>query len=113
MNQEELEYYIKYFNNQKGSPYPCSNQTVICAVITQDKDKALAVMRDKDAIMTRNGNGCIEWRLNNERWIWKNWNTDYRGYRFYKLIIDKDIDERMFRWATAYAGLYCCFMEVI
>ena len=112
MDREVLEQYAEYFNNQKGRPYPCSNQIVVCAVIIQDRDKALSVMKDKGSIITRNGNNKIEWQLNNERWLWKNWNVDSRGYRFYKLIIDKDIDERMFRWATAHAGLYCCSMEI-
>lgn len=114
MNREMLEQYAEYFNKQKGRPYPCSNQIVTCAVITKDRDKALSVMRGKDdAIMTRNNNDCIEWYLNNERWIWKKWNTDYRGYRFYKLIIDKDLDEKLLHWAIVYAGSYCCSMEII
>lgn len=113
MNREELEHYVEYFNKQKGRPYPCSNQTVVCAVITQDIDKALSTMEEKGAIITRHGNNQIEWQLNNERWLWKNWNTDWRGYRFYKLIIDKDIDERMFYWAIVKAGLYCCSMEIL
>lgn len=113
MDLKVLKEYADYFNKQKGRQYPCSNQTVTCAVITKDRDKALSVMRGKDAIMTRNDNNCIEWYLNNERWLWKNWNTDYRGYRFYKFIIDQDIDERLFHWVTAYAGSYCCSMEII
>ncbi len=113
MDKEILEHYVKYFNNQKGRPYPVSNQIVTCAIITQDRDKALSVMRGKDAIMTRNNNDCIEWYLNNERWLWKKWNTDYRGYRFYKCIIDQNIDERLLHWATAYAGPYCCSMEIL
>lgn len=70
-------------------------------------------MRGTDAIMTRNDNNCIEWYLNNERWLWKNWNTDYRGYRFYKVIIDENIDDELFRFVTALCGSYCCSMEII
>jgi hypothetical protein len=113
VNKEELKYCAEYFNRQKGRPYPCSNQTVVCAVITMDRDKALSAMKEKGAIIRRQSFRHIEWELNNEIWLWKNWNTDYRGYRFYKVIVDEDIDDRIFRWVNAYACLYCCSMEII
>ena len=113
MDLKVLKEYADYFNKQKGRQYPCSNQIVTCAIITKDRDKALSVMRGKDAIMTRNYNNCIEWYLNNERWLWKNWNTDYRGYRFYKVLIDKNIDDELFLFATTRGGSYCCYMEII
>lgn len=112
MDKKILNHYIKYFNNQNGRCYPCSNQIVICGVIIKDKNKALSVMESKGAVIKCNGNNTVEWELNNERWLWKNWNTNYRGYRFYKVIIDENISERMFHWAVAYCGSYCCSMEV-
>lgn len=115
MDKEVLEHYVEYFNKQKGQKYPCSNQIVVCGVITKDKDKVLSVMKEKGAVISKQSNyrNHIEWQLNNERWLWRNWNDGARGYRFYKILIDKDIDERLFHWAIAHAGLYCCSMEII
>ena len=117
MDRTILEHYVDYFNKQEGSPYPCGNQIVVCGVITKDRDKALSVMEKKGAIVKSRYsgfvNGHIEWELNNERWLWKNWNMNYRGYRFYKILIDKNIDEELFRFAITRASLYCCSMEII
>ena len=49
MNKEILEHYVEYFNNQKGQKFPCSNQIVCCAIVTNDKEKALKVMEQKGA----------------------------------------------------------------
>ena len=96
MNRSRLEECAKYFNNQLGQDYPCSNQTVICAVITTDRDKALAVMESRGAIVTKRFQHGIEWELNNERWLWMHWNMNIRGYRFYKVLVDENIDEELF-----------------
>lgn len=113
MDREILEQYAEYFNRQKGRPYPCSNQIVVCGVITNDREKALSVMDGKCAIIESQCYNRIVWQLDNEIWIWRDWNIGYRGYRFYKMLIDEDIDERMFYWAMAYGNLYCCSMEII
>lgn len=113
MDREILENYVKYFNKQKGQKYPCSNQIVVCAVITKNKDKALSIMEDKGAIIKRHSRNHVEWELNNERWIWKNWNMNIRGYRFYKMLVDEDIDDDLFEYARVYSGLYCCSIEII
>jgi len=34
LSEEEKQYYINYFNSQIGQSYPCSNQHVICGIIT-------------------------------------------------------------------------------
>ena len=113
MDREILEHYVEYFNKQKGSPYPCSNQIVLCGVITKDKDKALSVMKEKGAVIKRQSYNSIEWELNNERWLWTTWNKHARGYRFYKILIDENIDEELFLFARVKSSLYCCSMEVI
>lgn len=116
MNRKELECYVEYFNKQEGQKYPCSNQVVVCGVITSDREKALSIMEKKGAIIKSRYSGFvkghIEWELNNERWLWKNWNANYRGYRFYKILIDEDADENLLRFATTRASLYCCSMEI-
>ena len=113
MDREILEQYAEYFNKQKGNPYPCSNQTVACGVIINDQKKAISVMEQKGATLISQNYDRIKWILNNEVWLWRNWNTNYRGYRFYKLIVEQDIDERMFDWVRAYGSLYCCSMEIV
>ena len=113
MDLEVLKEYADYFNRQKGRPYPCSNQTVVCGVITNDRDKALSVMEGKGAIIKKQYYNYIEWDLNNERWLWRNWNMNHRGYRFYKVLVDKDIDDELFEFARINSGLYCCSMEII
>lgn len=113
MDRAILEQYAEYLNKQKGRPYPCSNQIVVCGVIIKDRQKALSIMEQKGAILISQCHDRIRWILNGEFWLWRNWNTGYRGYRFYKMLVDKNIDERMFHWATAYGSLYCCSMEII
>ena len=113
MNKEILKHYVEYFSSQKGQKYPCSNQIVVCAIITKNKDKAFSVMEKKGAIIKRHSPDYIEWELNNERWLWTNWNMNCRGYRFYKIIVDEDIDEDLFEYTRIYSGFYCCSMEII
>lgn len=113
MNREELEHYAEYFNKQKGSSYPCSNQIVVCGVMTRDINKALSVMESKGAIIKMRGNNNIVWELDNEIWYWKRWNEMMRGHRFYKVIVDKDVDENLFRWTRIYCAGYCCSMEIV
>lgn len=113
MDREILERYAEYFNKQKGSPYPCSNQIVVCGVITKDRDKALSIMESKGAVIKSQGNNVIKWELNNEIWYWKRWNEMMRGYRFYKVIVDEDVDENLFRWTRCICASYCCSMEIV
>ena len=113
MDLEVLEQYANYINKQKGNPYPCSNQTVVCGVIIEDRNKALSIIEQKGTILLSPSHDRILWILNGEFWLWRNWNVGYRGYRFYKLIVEQNIDERMFDWVRAYSGLYCCSMEIV
>lgn len=113
VDKKELEYYVEYFNRQEGRPYPISNQIVTCAIITNNRDKALSIMNKKGATIKRQTYNSIDWELNNERWIWRIWNNNTRGYRFYKVIVDKDIDEELFRYAVVYCASYCCSMEIV
>lgn len=114
MYRKELEYYVEYFNKQKGRPYPVSNQIITCAIITKDKDKALSIMESKGAIRKRQTHNSIEWELNNEKWIWRSWNDNCRGYRLYKAIVDEDIDENIFRCLIIPScDNYCCSFEII
>lgn len=115
MDREVLEHYVEHFNKQAGQKYPCSNQVVVCGVITRDKDKALDFMKDKEFVKKREKYDCVEWTLTNgERWHWRKWNEGCRGYRFYKIAIDENISDRMFNFfVRPYCSLYCCSMEII
>ena len=117
MNKKELEKIAEFFNKQKGQKYPCSNQIVRCAVITQDRDKALSIMQDKGASLTMQGKNCLEWEFNGEKWRWDSYyGYSRRGYRFYKVILDKDInltdDEFQFS-VLARCANYCCSFEIV
>lgn len=116
IKQEELKRIAKYFNQQKGQQYPCSNQIVICGVITRDRDKALSIMQSKNAVLVKHGKNKLEWKFNNERWIWTHWGYNTRGYRFYKVIVDKNIDMTEDEFAFSILGScgnYCCSFEVV
>lgn len=113
MDRKILERKAEFYNKQEGRKFPCSNQTVVCSIITKDKDKALSVMEEKGAVIKRMRNDYIEWGLNNERWLWRNWNMNHRGYRFYKILVDKDIDDELFEFARIKSYSYCCSMEII
>ena len=121
MNQNDyiplkyLEHYAGYFNKQKGQKYPCSNQIVLCGIVTKDKNKAIDFMKDKNIIDKRERRNEIIWFLDNgERWMWRNWNVDHRGYRFYKIAVDKVIDIDLFHlFVVPKCSLYCCSFEII
>ena len=113
LSQKRLEYYVKLFNNQPGRLNPCSNQVVTGAIITHDSEKAIQVMNEKNAIIKKVSYNYIEWELNNERWIWRHWNENHRGYRFYKVIVDPNISEDLFRYVVVKSSFYCCSMEVM
>ena len=55
------------------------------------------------------------WELDSgEQWLWKDWNINCRGYRFYKVAIDKMVDKKLFyEFVYPYCSLYCCSVELI
>ena len=110
---EKLLCYAEYVKKQEGKLRPCSNQIVTCAVVTHDMSKALSVMDERGATITRYCHDRIEWNLNNERWIWRRWSPDLRGYRFSKVLVDADISEEIFEYVVIKSTGYCCSMELI
>ena len=112
---EILERHREYYNKQEGRKYPCSNQIVRCGVFTSDRDKAIEFMENKDVADKRERKDSITWFLDNgEQWVWTNWNENHRGYRFYKVAIDRDIDRNIYECIVMpYTGLYCCSFEII
>ena len=112
---EILKEYKNQFDNQTGQYYPCSNQIVLCGILTQDRNKALEFMRNKNIIGKREQFDRIIWILDNgEKWMWCTWNeNDRRGYRFYNLAVDRFIDINLFRSIIPRCGRYCCSLEII
>ena len=112
---EVLENYKEYFEKQIGQKNPCSNQIVLCGIVTPDKNKAINFMKDKNIIYKKEGRNEIIWFLDNgEKWMWQNWNINHRGYRFYKIAVDKFIEWKLFQLLVVpKCALYCCSFEII
>ena len=116
---EELKQFVEHYNNQEGCKYPCSNQIVRCGVITDNREKAIDYMKDyikdKNIVKKYERRDGIEWFLDNgEIWIWRIWNESCRGYRLYKLAIDRYTDKEVFETLVApKCAHYCCSVEII
>jgi hypothetical protein len=110
-----LEEYKKKFDEQEGQKYPCSNQIVLCGIITKDRNKAIDFMKNKNVVKIREKRNEITWFLDNgEKWLWQNWNINRRGYRFYKIAVDKLVDIDLFRTLIVPScSIYCCSFEII
>ena len=115
MNVRLLEEYKAYFDSQRGQKYPCSNQVVLCGIVTNDRNKAIDFMKDKVFMEKRERRNQIDWVLSNgERWTWRIWNEACKGYRFYKIVIDRNISDELFDILIhPCCGSYCCSMEII
>ena len=115
MDRKRLEQCADFYNKQTGRKYPCSNQIVLCGIITNNRDKALDFMKDKEFVEKRERYNQIDWVLTNgERWQWRKWNERCRGYRFYKVAIDENINDEIFEFLVkSCCGSYCCSMEII
>ena len=115
MNRERLKYLSEYYNKQEGRKYPCSNQTVICGIITNDRNKALNFMKDKEFTRKQERFDQIVWTLpNGEVWKWRYWNETIRGHRFYKVAVDENVNDELFEFCILpLCSLYCCSMEII
>ena len=71
-------------------------------------------MQRKNGVVIREQTNEIEWMVGAERWVWRNWNIDHRGYRFYKVAVDKVIDPELLRlFLLPKLGIYCCSFEII
>ena len=98
LSNEEIEYYTNYFKNQKGQKYPCSNQIVLCGIFTY-LEKAKNILRPPNYFMKSIGANRTDWynKDKTEKWRLFSPNTfNMRGYRFYKIKIDKCIDKNIF-----------------
>lgn len=112
---EVLEQFKEYYNSQAGRKYPCSNQQVICGIVTNDRDKAMNFMADKNVFEKTERKDSIVWFTDDgEKWVWRRWDSSCRSYRFYKIAIDASIDNDLFDCIIApYCFLYCCHVDII
>lgn len=117
MDRKILEHYCEYFNQQEGRKEPCSNQTVVCLIATKNQEKAEKFILNSgiEVIEKRICQRSISWYLaNGERWDWRLLGDGTRGYRYYKVAVDEDIDMEIFRlFLLPCCSSYCCHMEVI
>lgn len=113
MTQEEMNKISNHFNNQEGRSYPISNQIVCCGYVTEDKNKW------NDFIKENTGN--IVWKRkddfmlkNEERWCRIPVSSSVRGYRYYKIKVDKNVDRKFLEQIILpCCSNYCCDFEWI
>lgn len=112
---EELQKIKEYYDKQEGRRYPCSNQVVVCGIVTEDRNLAIDFMSGKNIVEKREKEDGIIWKLDNgEYWKWQRWNKNCRGQRFYKLAIDRLTDKDLFENVILPScGFYCCSVEII
>lgn len=116
MTTEEMKKVSNWINKQEGSPYPVSNQVVVCGFVTANLDKWFNfvddhhyVKEDASIVMKRE----IELK-NGERWVLIDPVNHSRGFRFYKAKVDKDIDyDTMRACILPQMNYYCCEVEWI
>ena len=104
-----------YFNQQQGRKYPCSNQIVICAYITDNSQEIYDYLDKNNIIPTRVSKTRIEWQENNEHWRWHPMSEGFRGYRFYKVKISKNYNnyEVLKTIILPCCANYCCSWEIM
>lgn len=107
---KELRYMVsEKISKQEGQNYPCSNQVVLCGFFSDRKNwdefcKDIAYPYNRDCVVLKNG----------ERWKWFGNANNCRGYRFYKIKVSSDIDEKIFfEQIYPYCFLYCKEIEWI
>ena len=112
LTDEQRQYYIEYFSKSQGRMYPCSNQIVICGIFSNKNEIEIAkIMEDYGYQLYKITKYYNEWKSHQERWLYfkniESWKS--RGYRFYKIMVDKDINKEFFQQVLlpCCAG-YCC-----
>lgn len=112
ITEERQEQIANYFNNQKGQNYPCSNQIVRCGFFGDNNKWNNFVEQNRKNIIRLSRNEFI--LKNNEKWVRILSPENTRGYRYYKIKVDKNIEDRILnQYILPYCGLYCCDFEWI
>ena len=104
----------EYYKEQEGRPCPISNQVVVCGFCTNNPKKwELFKEEQKDHIIEKRKFSFI--LDNGEVWHFINpWSNSIRGYRFYKILVDKNIERRIIDWyLLPSCAIYCKSFEWI
>lgn len=113
MTNEEIGIISERINGQDGRKYPCSNQVVVCGFFSTEEKWNRFVQDNKNCIQEQRKR---EIKLsNNERWCYFDMNSFlFKGYRFYKIKVDKDINREVFyKCIYPCCSLYCKEIEWI
>lgn len=123
LNKNEMKKWLQYFASRNGRKYPCSNQTVVCGIFSnKNVDEINQMMIQHGYIQDRhNLHRFPVWipKDNSNSKSYERWYFFYdqymcRGYRFYKVMIDKNIDEETFyQVILPCCDSYCCEMIFI
>lgn len=115
MDRERLKNIADFYNHQEKDYPPLGGRKVVCGVVINNKEKAIKIMEDKKAIVKHQSKHQIVWKINDEEWIWvADWGASCKGRRFYKVIIDQDIDKYIFNYLIQpRLANYCCSFEVV
>lgn len=103
-------------DEQKGQNGPCQNQIVVCGFFGADNAWKSFQEEEKGKKNVLQGSKEEMLLLNKEHWIFFPYQKNYlcRGYKFYKIKVDKRIDERIFfENIYPYCKIYCKEIEWI
>lgn len=112
--KEERDKISNWINNQKGQFYPCSNQVVCCGFVSDDNYKWHDFIEEnKENIEKLTKRDFI--LKNKERWVKIPISESVRGYRYYKIKVDRNIDDINFleQIILPCCANYCCELEWI
>jgi hypothetical protein len=113
ITKEERDKISNYFNKQEGRPCPISNQVVICGYVTTDEDKWNNFVKEnmKDIIRRRKDSFVLK---DKEVWHRIPLSFSVRGYRYYKIKVDKNINRKFLEQIILpCCNNYCCDFEWI
>ncbi len=104
----------KSFSKEEGQPYPTSNQIVVCGFVStniEEWKKFVNIIKKLDEKAETRYENTI-FLSNHERWDYINpKRNSIRGYRFYKVFANKNIDkELIYEGILPLCAGYCkCF----
>jgi hypothetical protein len=111
--KEERDKISDYFNNQEGQNYPCSNQVVICGFVTDDDNKWEEFIRQNENNIVTLMKRKVRFE-NGERWVRIPTSESSRGYRYYKVKVDNNINRKFLEQIILpCCAHYCCEFEWI
>lgn len=111
--KEFFDEYRERLDNQGVLSRICENETLMCAIITLDKHKAESIMEEKGAVKLFESSKGIDWKLDGEIWMWRYWDRVSIRCRLRKIIVDKDIDDGLFKLFMPLLANSCFSIDII